>query len=114
MIISVAVASVLGLRAEDKAAAYPGGKEAMDAFIAEKMVYPETAKENGIEGVVTVLFIVKSDGSIADIKIKRLIDADLENESVRIVKEMPKWIPGEKEGKAVDSPSEVDITFSLD
>lgn len=113
----IAVLAALGMCGTAMAltpASFPGGKEAEDAYIKENMKYPEIAKENGIEGVVAVIFVVKADGSIGNIKIKRMVDPDLESESIRLVKYMPKWIPANDNGKAVESQAEVDIAFTLD
>ncbi len=93
---------------------YPGGKEAMDEYIKSNMVYPQAAKDCGIEGVVPVTFTVKADGSIGNIKIKRMIDPDLESEAIRLVKNMPKWQPADQNGSPVDAPAEVNISFSLE
>ena len=64
---------------------YPGGKEAMDKYIAENMKYPQAAIDNGIEGVVPVSFTVKADGSIGNIKIVRMIDPEIRSYTTRIV-----------------------------
>lgn len=93
---------------------YPGGDEAMNKFIKENLKYPESAKANGIEGVVTVGFVVKSDGSIGSIKILRMVDPDLEQESIRLVKMMPKWTPGTNDGVPEDAQATVSIPFSLE
>lgn len=100
--------SFLGMKAAETPA-FPGGEEAYNIYIAENMQYPETAKENGIEGVVTVVFVVKSDGTLTGLKIKRPLDPDLEDEALRLVKGMPKWIPADKG----DAPAEADIEFKL-
>lgn len=100
--------------AADTAPAYPGGDKAMTKFINDNLTYPASAKDNGIEGVVGVIFTVKADGTIGNIKIKRMVDPDLESEAVRIVKKMPKWTPGTKDGVAVDAPAEVNVTFTLE
>lgn len=92
---------------------YPGGKEAMDKFIAETMVYPVTAIENGVEGVVNVHFQVLQNGNLDDIKIVRMVDPDLEQEAIRIVKKMPAWIPADKDGQPVDGAAEIAIVFEL-
>lgn len=92
---------------------YPGGKTALDKYIAENMKYPKPALDNGIEGVVGVTFTVNADGSIGNIKIKRMIDPDLEAEAVRLVKNMPAWTPADKDGKPVAAPAEVDVNFAL-
>lgn len=100
--------------AQDSASpSFPGGDEALSAFIAENMHYPAIAADNGIEGTVDVAFTVKTDGSIGAIKIVRMIDPDLEQEAIRIVKIMPAWIPAQKAGKPVEAPAAVKIPFRL-
>ena len=95
-------------------ATYPGGKEAMDKFIATTMQYPAPAKDNCVEGVVNVSFTVNPDGTIGAIKIMRMVDPDLEQEAIRIVKKMPAWVPAEKDGQAVESVVTVAIPFVLE
>lgn len=114
IIILVAVIGLaVGAMGADKPQ-FPGGKEALDKYITENMKYPQAAKDNGIEGVVGVVFTVKADGTIGTIKIKRMVDPDLEAESIRLVKGMPKWIPADKDGKPVDAPAEVNVNFTLE
>lgn len=100
--------------AEIVKASYPGGDEAMQKYIAEKRIYPQISKDNGIEGIVVVAFTVKTDGSIGTIKIVRMIDPDLEQESIRLVKGMPNWNPATDNGKPVDSQVQIDIPFILE
>lgn len=108
-LLAMAIAALAATPAE-----YPGGKEAMDKYLADNLQYPPAAKANGIEGVVPVSFIVKTDGSISTIKIVRLIDPDLEQESIRLVKGMPKWQPATDDaGKPVDSTEQIQIVFQL-
>lgn len=95
-------------------ASFPGGEEALNKYIAEKKVYPQVSKENGIEGIVVIAFTVKADGSIGSIKIMRMIDPDLEQESIRIVKDMPNWNPATDNGNPVDSQVQIDIPFLLE
>lgn len=94
-------------------ASFPGGDEARDQYIKVNMKYPQVAKDNGIEGVVAVIFTVKTDGSIGNIKIKRMVDPDLENEAVRLVKQMPAWEPAMDGGTPVESTAEIDVPFIL-
>lgn len=94
-------------------ASYPGGDSAMQEYLTANMKYPAAAKQNGIEGVVNVSFVVKADGSIGTIKIARLIDPDLEQEAIRLVKNMPAWTPATNGGSAVDSTVEIAIPFQL-
>lgn len=94
-------------------ASFPGGTEAEQQYIESNLQYPPQAKENGIEGVVTVVFTVKTDGSIGNIKIKRMVDPDLEAEAIRLVKQMPAWTPATENGTPVESTAEVAITFTF-
>lgn len=93
---------------------FPGGQEALDKYITDNLKYPEAAKENGVEGIVNVGFIVKIDGSIGSIKIIRMVDPDLEQEAIRLVKNMPAWTPADKDGSPVDAPAEVSVPFVLE
>ena len=95
-------------------ASFPGGAEAEKEYIARNMKYPQMAKDNGIEGVVQVLFTVKADGSIGNIKIKRMVDPDLEGEAIRLVKQMPAWTPANDNGTPVESTAEMSVAFTLE
>lgn len=110
------MAAVAGISAGALAitpASFPGGADAEKEYIEKNMKYPQTAKNNGIEGVVSVVFTVKADGSIGNIKIKRMVDPDLEGEAIRLVKLMPAWTPASDNGTPVESSAEVDVNFSL-
>lgn len=104
--------TVLAMSAAD-VPTFPGGEEALNKYISDNLKYPEAAKENSVEGVVTVGFIVRTDGSIGTIKIVRMVDPDLEQEAIRLVKNMPEWTPADKDGKPVDAPAEVEVPFVL-
>ena len=93
---------------------YPGGDTAMQEYITSTVVYPAMAKENGVEGIVTVGFIVMPDGSLRDLKIVKPVDPDLEKEAIRVVNGMPKWNPAQENGTPVEAPSKVDVPFILD
>ena len=92
---------------------YPGGKDALNNYITSNLKYPAGAIANGIEGVVDVAFTVKADGSIGSIKIVRMVDPDLEQEAIRLVKNMPAWTPADKNGQPVDAQTQVQINFTL-
>lgn len=113
IIAGMALAALSMPALAETAPSFPGGKEAMDEFIAKTLVYPTPALENGVEGVVAVSFTVNEDGTIGSIKIVRMIDPDLEQEAIRIVKKMPEWIPAEEDGVAVASNAQIDINFEL-
>lgn len=112
MSLALALGVSAGVQAADKSQ-YPGGQEALDQYLTTNMKYPEMARENGVEGVVDVTFTVKADGTIGNIKIARMVDPDLESEAIRLVKNMPKWQPADKDGKPVDAPASVKVNFVI-
>lgn len=113
MMILAALGLTAAAYAADTKASFPGGEEAQQEFIAKTMVYPAQAKDSGIEGIVTLTFTVKADGSIGNIKVKRMVDPDLEAEAIRIVKKMPAWTPATVNGAPVESTAEIPFTFEL-
>ncbi|MCH5234138.1 MAG: TonB family protein [Muribaculaceae bacterium] len=98
----------------DSAPQFPGGEKALKKYVKENTRYPETAKENGVEGIVVIDFIVEINGQLQNFKVEKFVDPDLETEALRIVKGMPAWIPAEKEGSPVVAPAKVDVPFILE
>jgi TonB family protein len=93
---------------------FPGGDGAMFKFITEHIVYPESAKDNGIEGKVYAQFVVQSNGKITNINVLRGIDPSLDAEAVRVIKLFPAWKPGKQNGKPVNVYYTVPIKFELE
>jgi len=93
---------------------FPGGQAKLQAFLAENITFPETAKESGIQGTVYVTFIVRKDGRISDVKILRGIGGGCDEEALRVVKKMPRWKPGTQSGKNIDVQFNIPIVFKLD
>lgn len=93
--------------------AYPGGESAMISFISDNLKYPVKAQEGGIQGRVTVRFIIKKDGEISDATIIRGIDPECDAEALRVVNLMPKWVPGKQNGKEADVYYTLPIVFKL-
>ncbi|HNY01097.1 MAG TPA: TonB family protein [Bacteroidales bacterium] len=98
----------------DKMPSFNGGEDARIKFMVENLKYPEEAIKKGIQGVVFVSFVVKADGSVASVKIVRGIGHGCDEEAFRVVKSMPKWIPGEMDGKPVDVIFNLPVKFKLD
>ena len=92
---------------------YPGGPIAMLKYIMENIKYPEQAMKEGIQGRVTVRFIVEKDGSISDVKPVLSVHPLLNKEAVRVVKSMPKWTPGKQNGKPVRVRFNLPVMFKL-
>ena len=63
-----------------------------------KPVYP---CEQGISGRIIVSFVINENGQVTDPEVLRHVDKDLDKEAIRIIKSMPRWIPGEHKGKKV-------------
>lgn len=97
----------------DEAPSYPGGDGAMMAYLANNVQYPLVAAENGVQGRVVVEFIVEKDGSLSDVKVKRSVDPSLDREALRVVKSMPRWNPGKKDGQPVRTIFSMPVTFRL-
>ncbi len=97
----------------EKMPQFPGGEAEMMKFIYKNIKYPPIARENNIEGLVVVTFVVGKDGSINDIKVLRDIGGGCGEESVRVVKKMPKWNPGKQRGKPVQVQFNLPVKFKL-
>ena len=92
---------------------FPGGDAALMQFLSKNIKYPVVAEENGIQGRVIATFVVERDGSITDVKVVKSVDPSLDKEAVRVLKSMPKWIPGKQNGSAVRVKYTVPVTFRL-
>jgi len=92
---------------------FKGGETEMQRFIAENLKYPVIAQENRIQGRVSVRFIVTETGNITDVTIVKGVDPSCDREAVRVVKAMPKWIPGKQKGQNVSVYFTLPITFKL-
>lgn len=92
---------------------FPGGTQKMYTHIRNTLVYPPIAEENGIEETIVCQFIVWQDGSIRDVKVVRGKDAGLKKEAIRVIKSMPRWIPGQQAGKKVNVRFTLPIKFQL-
>lgn len=77
---------------------YEGGDAALLKYLRENLKLPEEDKERGMQGRLVIGFIVEKDGSLTDVKVLRPVDIDLDAEVLRLVKGMPKWIPGRQNG----------------
>ena len=92
---------------------FKGGDAALMEWLSKNIKYPVVAEENGIQGRVVATFVVERDGSITDVKIVKSVDPSLDKEAVRVLKSMPKWIPGKQNGQAVRVKYTVPVTFRL-
>lgn len=92
---------------------FPGGEAAMYDYISDHIQYPEREKKFGIEGLVTVSFVVNQDGSLSDFKVLQAVNDNLAKEALRVVRNMPDWKPGKQRGRAVRVRVTLPIRFTL-
>lgn len=94
-------------------AQFPGGETAMLKFLTDSLRYPKEARKKNIQGKVFVRFIVTESGELKDITVIRGLPYGLSEEAIRVVKLMPKWIPGSQLGKNVPIQFTLPINFVL-
>ncbi len=92
---------------------FPGGEAELMKYVANHIKYPTMAAENNIQGRVVVKFVVKKDGSVGEVQVLRGKDPDLDKEAVRVVRTLPKFIPGKMNGQAVSVWFTLPINFKL-
>lgn len=99
--------------AVEQQAEFPGGQAALMKWIANNLRYPESAKQNDIQGRVIVKFVIERDGSIGKAEVLKGVDKDLDQEALRLIKKMPKWQPGKNNGFTVRSYYNLPVVFRL-
>ena len=92
---------------------FPGGPAQLMKWLAEHVQYPTVAQENSVQGRVIIAFVVERDGSITDVNVVRSVDPLLDKEAVRVVSNMPKWIPGKHDGAPVRVKYNMSLTIRL-
>ena len=97
----------------DEMPSFPGGMGPLMSWLSQNIKYPVIAAGNGVQGRVMTQFVVEKDGSINDVKVVKSVDPSLDKEAVRVVKSMPRWIPGKHNGLAVRVSYTFPVTFKL-
>lgn len=92
---------------------FAGGIEELQKFIADNIVYPDSARALKVEGDVYVQFVVRNNGTIDEVAVVRSVHPLLDDEAVRVIKAMPQWKPGYQDGKAVNVVFTQPIRFKL-
>ena len=98
----------------DKEATPTGGMKEFQSLVAEKLKYPEAAKENSIEGRVFVQFIVCKDGTATEVQAVKGIGAGCDEEAERFIAKETSWIPAKVAGENVKSRMIMPLVFKLD
>ena len=92
---------------------YVGGQPALMKYLIENVRYPKAAVEAKQQGRVVVQFVVEKDGAVSSVKLLRSVTPLLDAEAIRVVKAMPKWNPGKKDGKLVRVRYALPVSFRL-
>lgn len=92
---------------------FPGGIANLRVVLKTNLIYPLIALKKGIQGTVYVRFVVSEDGSVTDVKIEKGIDQTLDDEVLRVVKNLPKWRPGKQRGMRVKVSYEIPVKFRI-
>ena len=98
---------------EEKPKFQGGDANTFSKWVNSKLVYPEIAKENGVQGRVTLQFTVNTDGSVSNVTVLRGVDPSLDKEAVRIVSSSPKWEPGRQRERPVKVTYTFPVIFQL-
>ena len=98
---------------EEKPSFNGGDANEFSKWVNSKLQYPEIAKENGVQGRVTLQFTVNPDGTVSNVKVLRGVDSSLDKEAVRVVSMSPKWKPGKQRDRAVKVTYTFPVIFQL-
>ena len=98
---------------EEKPSFMGGDANQFSKWVNQRLVYPEVAKENGVQGRVTLQFTVEKDGSVTKVKVLRGVAPELDKEAVRVVSSSPKWKPGKQRDRAVAVTYTFPVIFQL-
>lgn len=92
---------------------FPGGDTELMNFVAQNLVYPEQAIKDKVQGRVIVEMVIETTGEVVDAKILRSVSPECDAEVLRIVRLMPKWTPGYKDGEPVRTTFVLPVIFKL-
>ena len=92
---------------------FPGGETALLKYLQENIKYPPKAAKDSIQGRVVVQFLIDPQGCVGEVKVARSVSEELDAEAVRVVKTLPRFVPGRMFGKAISAWYTLPITFKL-
>lgn len=92
---------------------FPNGNEGLGKFLSENIKYPKKALKNGVSGKVFVQFVIDKTGKVTNVVAVRGVEKSLDKEAVRVIKSMPKWKPGMKDGQPVKVKYTIPINFKF-
>jgi len=92
---------------------FPGGTKKLYEYLGTSISYPLLARDNGVQGTVYVSFMVSKTGQVSSVQILRGIGAGCDEESIKVVSEMPNWTPGYVDGIVANTWYNIPIKYSL-
>ena len=111
--IPVASEQPLNFRIVQQMPEFPGGGSAFIQWLTRQLRYPPLAQSQRIQGRVVVSFIVNKDGSIADVKLEKSVNALLDREALRVIRMMPRWKPGVHNNQPCRTMVAVPVVFKI-
>ena len=111
--IPVASEQPLNFRIVQQMPEFPGGGSAFIRWLTRQLRYPPLAQSQRIQGRVVVSFIVNKDGSIADVKLEKSVNALLDREALRVIRMMPRWKPGVHNNQPCRTMVAVPVVFKI-
>ncbi len=97
----------------DTMPSFPGGNAECMKFIEQNLRYPEEARNKRIEGRVIIQFIIDKNGSVTEPYVAKGVEKSLDEEAIRLIKSMPKWIPAKMDGKTIQIKYTLPVSFKL-
>ncbi|MDR1591415.1 MAG: TonB family protein [Prevotellaceae bacterium] len=94
--------------------AFPGGEAEMYAYLRKNLIYPVMAQEAGIQGRVTVQFVITPEGDVSKVEVIGPLHPSCDREAIRLISSMPKWTPGRQQGRAVYVYYSIPVVFRLE
>ena len=92
---------------------FPTGQRGLQKYLLEEARFPAEARRSGAVGEVVVGFTVEANGVVTGVRVLRSVSKELDAEAVRVVKNMPDWKPGKKNGKKVRTELTIPINFKI-
>lgn len=92
---------------------YPGGRKELLKYMEEHMRYPDSMRDLDMEGEVVVEFYVERNGVISGVSVVKSVSKEFDDEAIRLTRNMPRWIPGRKNGALVRYKMTMPINFKI-
>lgn len=95
----------------DKLPKFNGGSEKLKSFLTQNLKWPDNGMD--VQGTVLLSFIVSDKGNITNIKVEKSLSKVFDDEAKRVIKLMPKWIPGKLDNNNVNVKMYFPIDFKI-